>query len=62
MDMRVVMPSKRILRMDVERRTPMLDLLVQGRSGRTRAQCMLFSLIIDKYVHPGPYVGFVRRN
>ena len=30
MDMRVVMPSKRIVRMDVERRTPMLDLLVQG--------------------------------
>ena len=30
MDMRIVMPSKRIVRMDVERRTPMLDLLVQG--------------------------------
>ena len=30
MDMRIVMSSKRIVRMDVERRTPMLDLLVQG--------------------------------
>ncbi len=29
MDMRIVLPSRRVVRMDVERRTPMLDLLVQ---------------------------------
>ena len=41
MDMRIVMPSKRIVRMDVERRTPMLDLLVQG--------CIFNAIIFDHH-------------